>query len=122
MRAMVGATLVGAIMAGSIAPLSLTGSSRRNASSSGFITQDVGTQSSFIARSFVNLQQRRVGKLQKTALRLPNVAGLVQRNSGFRVTAMAEESSSESSVTTEDRALSPEEEEDQANISEILRV
>jgi len=34
---------------------------------------------------------------------------------------MAEESS-ESSVTTEDRALTPEEEDDQANISEILRV
>jgi hypothetical protein len=38
------------------------------------------------------------------------------------VRAMAEDSSSESSVTTEERALSPEEEEDQANVNEILRV
>jgi hypothetical protein len=35
---------------------------------------------------------------------------------------MAEESSAESNVTTEDRAMTPEEEEDQANIAEILRV
>ena len=38
-----------------------------------------------------------------------------------RVRAMAEDSS-ESSVATEDRQLTPEEEEDQYNVREILRV
>ena len=79
----------------------------------------------FAPRSHLNLQQGlRWGRKQENALGLGNVAGFWQRTSGsgrIMIKAMAEDSP-ESSVTTEDRAPSPEEEEDQANIREILRV
>ena len=77
------------------------------------------------SRSCLKLQLGR----RKQFKRLQNVAaaGLwqQQRSTGrsIIIKAMAEDSSSESAgTTTEDRVLSPEEEEDQANISEIMRV
>lgn len=81
----------------------------------------------FSPRNYLNLQrgQRQDRKLQEKVVSVQNVAGLWRRTAGSAravVRAMAEDSSSESSVTTEERALSPEEEEDQANVSEILRV
>lgn len=142
---MVGATLVGASMAGTVAAVNLIGISCRCANSESAVVFPVSAVRSssgftlgarvlevsgrierqFASRSYLNLQQGlRRGRKQEKALSLQNVAGLWQRTSGSErlvIKAMAEDSS-ESSVTTEDRALSPEEEEDQANISAILRV
>lgn len=139
---MVGATLVGASMAGTVAGVSLTGTLCRCASAESAIVFPIRSISGFTQgarvldvsgrierqfspRSCLNLQQglRRSRKRESTLV-FQNVAGLWQRTSGsgrVRIKAMAEDSS-ESTVTTEDRALSPEEEEDQANIGEILRV
>lgn len=100
--AMAGATLVGATAVGA---LSLT---RRHGAA--------GIQRPLVARSF-HLS------LCQNGLRLPNVVRCVGLGSRLMVRAMAEENSAESNVTTtEDRAMTPEEEEDQANIAEILRV
>ncbi|KAG0604399.1 hypothetical protein M758_10G169600 [Ceratodon purpureus] len=132
---MVGATLIGASMAGTAAAVGLTGTTCRCANAESIIVSPVSAVRSssgftqvarqFAPRSYLNLQQGlRRGRKQESALCFQNVAGLWQRTSGsgrIMVKAMADESS-ESSVTTEDRTLSPQEEEDQANISEILRV
>jgi hypothetical protein len=114
-------TMVGASMAGTVAAVNLTGTSCRCASAESAIVFPIRSISGFTQgarvldmsgrierqfapRSCLNLQR---GRKHESTLIFQNVAGLWQRTSGsgrVRIKAMAEE------------------EEDQANIGEILRV